>query len=55
MGSDDEEDVGDVRIGGVYLMHVFGGFWVVVADAGKIFVYFLVSDILLVDIQQVLG
>lgn len=50
---DDEEDVWDVRIGWVYLMHIFCGFGVIVADASKILVDFFIGNILLIDIYEI--
>jgi hypothetical protein len=49
----DEEDIGDVRIGGVYLMDILLRLGIIVANASKILVDFLVSNILLIDIQEI--
>lgn len=48
--SDDEEDIRNVWIGCVYLMHIFSRFGVIVTDAGKILIDLFVGDIFLIDI-----
>jgi hypothetical protein len=54
LGGDDEEDIGDVWISGVDLMDILLILRVIVANASQVFVYFLICDVLLVDVEQVL-